>query len=53
MHTQDNHVGLSTSEKIMREEAERTGPENWPKVGVQTVTQDPGHEASDDVEPTR
>ena len=57
MCTRDNYVSpylrrrLRTYEEIVREEAERTRRETRAKVRAETVPHEPGHEASDDVEP--
>ena len=42
---------LRSFEEIVREEAERTGPENQSKARAETVAHEPGHEATDDAEP--
>ena len=42
---------LRSYEEIVREEAERTEPEDQSKARVETVPHEPGHEASDDAEP--
>ena len=59
MCSHDNYVSpylrrhLRTHEEIVREEAERSELKNRPKATCETAPNGSGHEASDDVEPTR
>ena len=59
MCSHDNYVSpylrrpLRTHEEIMGEDAGRTGPEDRSKARADNAPHGSGHEASDDVEPTR